>query len=212
MVLILAYLANLAHTLVTHRDIFATDDEAGHAQWSLTTTLLVLVGATTAIAIEAEFVSGAIEAAAQTLGLSSFFLGLIVLPLVGNVTEYFTAVAFARKGQMDVAMSISLGSSIQIALMTAPALVLISYALSRPMNLVFSNPLELMAIVAAAFTVNSIARTARRRGLKGCCCSSCTYCWRWPSSFSPRKPSLQHLLQRHGVSDVHRSCSTHCFI
>jgi len=165
--LILAYLANLVHTLVTHRDIFATDEEPGHAQWPLAITLVVLVCATAAIAVEAEFISGAIEAAAQTLGLSSFFLGLIVLPLVGNVTEYFTAVAFARDGQMDLVMSITVGSSIQMALMTAPALVLISYAIGRPMNLVFANPLELIAIVAVAFTVNAIAQDGQTTWFEG---------------------------------------------
>jgi Ca2+:H+ antiporter len=165
--LILAYLANLVHTLVTHRDIFATDEGSGHARWPLATTLAVLIGATSAIAVEAEFISGAIEAAAQTLGLSSFFLGLIVLPLIGNVTEYFTAVAFARDGQMDLVMSITVGSSIQIALMTAPALVLISYAIGRPMNLVFANPLELMAIVGVAFTVNAIAQDGQTTWFEG---------------------------------------------
>jgi Ca2+:H+ antiporter len=165
--LILAYLANLVYTLVTHRDIFASDEEPGHARWPLATTLAVLIGATAAIAVEAEFISGAIEAAAQTLGLSSFFLGLIVLPLVGNVTEYFTAVAFARDGQMDLVMNITLGSSIQMALMTAPALVLISYAIGRPMNLVFSNPLELMAIVSMAFIVNAIAQDGQTTWFEG---------------------------------------------
>jgi Ca2+:H+ antiporter len=86
-----------------------------------------------------------------------FFLGIIVLPLVGNAAEYFAAVYFARKNRMDLVMTICLGSSIQIALVTAPVLVLGSYALGRPMNLVFSNPLELMAIAGSAFAVNSIA-------------------------------------------------------
>ena len=94
---------------------------------------------------------------AKQLGLSVFFLGVIVLPFVGNAAEYFAAVYFARQDRMDLVMTVCVGSSIQIALLAAPVLVLVSYALGHPMNLVFSNPLELMAIAGSAFAVNSIA-------------------------------------------------------
>ncbi len=156
-VLILVYAANLFYTLVTHRDVFATDESEETATWSLAKSFGVLAAAVAAVAIEAELVSGALEVTATQIGVSVFFLGIIVLPLVGNAAEYFAAVYFARKNRMDLVMTICLGSSIQIALVTAPVLVLGSYALGRPMNLVFSNPLELMAIVGSAFAVNSIA-------------------------------------------------------
>jgi len=156
-VLIFVYLANLFYTLVTHRDIFASTDEQGEASWSLARALTVLAAATAAVAVEAELVSSALEATAQRLGLSLFFLGVIVLPLVGNAAEYASALYFARRNRMGLVMTISVGSSIQIALMTAPALVLGSYALGHPMDLVFSHPLELMAIAGSAFVVNAIA-------------------------------------------------------
>ena len=101
--------------------------------------------------------TGALDMTARQLGLSVFFLGIIVLPFVGNAAEYFAAIYFARQDRMDLVMTVSVGSSIQIALLTAPVLVLVSYALGHPMNLVFSNPLELMAIAGSAFAVNSIA-------------------------------------------------------
>jgi Ca2+:H+ antiporter len=156
-VLILVYLANLFYTLVTHRDVFAATDTPGKPTWSLGKALTVLAAATAAVALEAELVSDALEPTAESLGLSLFFVGLIVLPLIGNAAEYASALYFARRDNMGLVMTISVGSSIQIALLTAPALVLGSYAFGHPMDLVFSNPLELLGIVGSAFVVNSIA-------------------------------------------------------
>jgi Ca2+:H+ antiporter len=89
------------------------------------------------------------------------------LPLVGNAAEFFAAFSFARQNRMGLVMSIAVGSSIQVALLMAPLLVLISYVLGRPMNLVFSNPLELVAIAAAAFAVNSIAQDGETTWFEG---------------------------------------------
>jgi len=155
-VLIAVYVGNLFYTLVTHRDIFEGTQE-GQAIWSLGKALMILAAATIAVAIEAELVSSALEPTGARLGLSLFFLGVIVLPLVGNFAEYTSAIYFARRDQMGLVMTISVGSSIQIALMTAPALVLGSYLLGHPMDLVFGHPLELIAIAGSAFVVNAIA-------------------------------------------------------
>ncbi len=169
-VLIAVYFGNLIYTFVTHRDVFASeDDEAGDkgAHWSLTKSLGVLLAATVAVALEAEMVSGALETTASTLGLSQFFMGIILLPLVGNAAEYFSVIYFARQDRMGMVMSIAVGASIQIVLLTAPLLVLISYLMGRPMNLVFSNPLELIAVAGAAFIVNSIAQDGETTWFEG---------------------------------------------
>jgi Ca2+:H+ antiporter len=166
-VLVLIYAANLFYTLLTHRDVFALPDEKGTPMWSLMTSLGVLAGATVVVAAEAELISGAIESAGRSLGLSTFFLGVIVLPLVGNAAEYFAAVYFARQDRMGLVVTIAVGSSIQVALLTAPLLVLISFGLKHPMNLVFSNPLELIAIGAAAFAVNSVAQDGETTWFEG---------------------------------------------
>ncbi len=166
-VLILVYAANLAYTLVTHRDVFTIEEERNAANWSLLTSLAVLFGATAVVAAEAYMVSGALESTAGTLGLSEVFLGIIVLPLVGNAAEFFAAFSFARQDRMGLVMSIAVGSSIQVALLMAPLLVLISYVLGHPMNLVFSNPLELTAVAAAAFAVNSIAQDGETTWFEG---------------------------------------------
>ena len=166
-VLILVYAGNLVYTLVTHRDVFTIEEKHDRATWSLLTSLAVLFGATTVVAGEAYLVSGTLEATAGNLGLSEFFLGIIVLPLVGNAAEFFAAFSFARQGRMGLVMSIAVGSSIQVALLMAPLLVLISYGLRRPMNLVFSNPLELIAIAATVFAVNSIAQDGETTWFEG---------------------------------------------
>jgi Ca2+:H+ antiporter len=166
-VLILAYIGNIVYTLVTHRDVFGGGEEQGHATWSLGRSLAVLIAATVAVALEADLVSGALEESAGVLGLSTFFLGIIVLPLVGNAAEYFSAIYFARQDKMDLVMGIAVGASIQVALLTAPLLVLISFVLGHPMDLVFGSPLELIAIAAVAFAVNSIAQDGETTWFEG---------------------------------------------
>ncbi len=168
-VLILMYAANLDYTLITHRDVFASAEDEGHeaATWSLSKSLLVLLGATVIVAVEADLVSGALEKTASALHMSEFFLGIIALPFVGNAAEYFSAVYFARQNRMGLAINISVGSTLQIALLTAPLLVLVSFWTKHPMNLVFSNPLELIAIAGSAFAVNSIAQDGETTWFEG---------------------------------------------
>jgi Ca2+:H+ antiporter len=166
-VLIVAYVANLVYTLITHRSSFATEEPATEAEWSLAKALLVLVGATAVVALEAELVSDALEATAGALSLSPFFMGVIVLPLIGNATEYVTAVYFARQDQMDLVVGVTVGATIQMALFTAPLLVLLSYVLGHPMDLVFSNPLELAGIVGVTVAINTITRDGETTWFEG---------------------------------------------
>lgn len=157
-VLIVIYVANMVYTLFTHSDVFNVENgETREAQWPLWQAVAVLAGATALTAVEAHLVSGALEATAQQLGLTTFFLGVIVLAVIGNAAEYVAAAYFARRDQMTLVMGITVGSTIQVALLLAPVLVLVSYFLGQPMDLVFANPLELIAVAAAAFAVNAIA-------------------------------------------------------
>ncbi|MEO6446840.1 MAG: calcium/proton exchanger [Gemmatimonadaceae bacterium] len=180
-VLIVVYVANLVYSLVTHRDVFSSSREEEEAEekesawnggerdapWSMWQSLAVLVGGTAFVAWEAELVSGSLTATATVLGVSTFFLGVIVLAVIGNAAEYVSAVYFARRDRMSLVMGITVGSSIQVALFVAPLLVLISYALGKPMNLVFSSPLELIAIASVAFSVNAIAQDGESTWFEG---------------------------------------------
>lgn len=179
-VLIAVYVLNLVYTLFTHKDVFALDEDAegadgaehsaGHGGgplWPTWKAGAVMVGATVLIAWMSEMLSGALEATSETLGLSPFFLGIIVLAVVGNFAEYIAASYFAKQGKIGLAMNIAVGATIQVALFTAPVLVLISYFIGKPMNLVFSSPLELVAIVAVAITVSSVTRDGEATWFEG---------------------------------------------
>ncbi len=174
-VLITLYVSNLVYTLVTHRDVFDLTDEtaapdartAAHVPWPLWRSLGILIVATAFISWESELVSGALEPAAESLGLSTFFLGIIPLAVIGNFAEYLSAVSFARQDRMGLVMTITVGSTIQVALFTAPVLVLASHFIGTPMTLVFNNPLELVAVAAAAFTVSAIVRDGETTWFEG---------------------------------------------
>ncbi len=166
-VLIGVYAANLLYTLVTHRDIFADPEQAQQASWPAWLAVAVLLGATVLTAVEAELVSGALETAADRLGLTPFFLGVVVLAIVGNVAEYYAAVTFAHRDNLGLALTITIGSTIQVALLVAPLLVLLSHVIGHPMDLVFASPLEMIAIAAVALIVNTIAHDGQATWFEG---------------------------------------------
>ena len=157
--LLALYGANLVYTLITHRDVFANDAHHGGdaAGWPLWQALAVLGAATAGAALEAELVSGALEGASETLGLSKVFVGVVVLAIVGTAADLFAAIWFAKQDRMGLTMSICIGSSIQVALVVAPLLVILSWLIGSPMTLVFHNPLDLFAIAGTVFVVNAIA-------------------------------------------------------
>ena len=167
-VLLLLYAGNLVFTLVTHRDVFSSgeEDPDGPA-WPLWLSLLVLATATAGAALESDLISGALMDAAGTLHLSATFMGVIVLALVGTVADLFAAVWFARQDRMGLAMSICIGSAIQVALVVAPLLVILSWLIGSPMTLVFTNALDLFAIVGTAFIVNSITTDGETTWFEG---------------------------------------------
>jgi Ca2+:H+ antiporter len=166
-VLLLLYCGNIGYTLITHRDTFADEESHGAPSWGLWSSLAVMIGATAIIALEAEMVSGALMRAAASLGLSPVFLGVIVLALVGTSADLFAASWFAYRDKIGLALNICVGSAIQMALVVAPLLVLLSAAIGRPMNLVFHNPLYLFAIASTAFVVNAVARDGETTWFEG---------------------------------------------
>ena len=113
-----------------------------------------------------EFLVSSIEGFTKTFGLSEFFVGLIIIPIVGNAAEHATAVTVAMKDKMDLSVSVALGSSLQIALFVAPVLVLAGYIMGKPMDLNF-NPFELVAEAVAVLIANSISSDGRSNWLEG---------------------------------------------
>jgi Ca2+:H+ antiporter len=153
LILLLTYGLSLLFTLRTHRRLFWSE---GHPMegpiWSVGRATLVLGLATVGVAVESELLVHATTEATETLGLTQTFLGLIIIPIIGNAAEHATAVVVARKGKMDLALQIALGSSTQVALLVAPILVFAGVLLGRDMDLVFT-PFEVTALgLATAVT------------------------------------------------------------
>ena len=134
--------------------------------WGTTHALIVLVVAVGLIALLSEFLVGAVEPVTEALGLSEFFLGVILIPLVGNAAEHFVAVQVAMKNKMDLSLSIAIGSSLQIALFVAPLLVFISLALGNPMPLEFTS-YEVLAVAAAAIIAAFVSLDGKSIWLEG---------------------------------------------
>ena len=134
--------------------------------WSTAHALIVLVVAVGLIALLSEFLVGAVEPVTEALGLSEFFLGVILIPLVGNAAEHFVAVQVAMKNKMDLSLSIAIGSSLQIALFVAPLLVFISLALGNPMPLEFTS-YEVLAVAAAAIIAAFVSLDGKSIWLEG---------------------------------------------
>jgi Ca2+:H+ antiporter len=150
------------------------EDEAGPIakparsgpHWSTRIAFGVLAGSTVAIALMSEFLVGAVEPVTATLGFSEFFVGIILIPIIGNVAEHTVAVQVAMKDQMDLALSIALGSSLQVALFVAPVLVFVSLLLGHPLTLEF-NQFELIALAGAALIAALVSLDGESNWLEG---------------------------------------------
>lgn len=144
-VLLIAYGLYLVFMLKTHSDFFKSQDANGEEhenRWSLPRAVISLVVASVLAAFMSEILVGAAEETGEVLGMSSVFIGVIFLAIVGGAAESISAVAMASKNKMDLSIGIALGSSIQIALFIAPLLVLLSLFIGpHQMNLSFSRAL-----------------------------------------------------------------------
>lgn len=126
----------------------------------------VLLVVTLGVAIESELLVETLEEATSSLGLTAFFTGVILLPIIGNAAEHATAVTVAMKNKMDLSVSVAVGSSLQIALFVAPVLVIAGWLIGQPMDLNF-NPFELVAVMVSVLIANSISSDGKSNWLEG---------------------------------------------
>ncbi len=155
-ILLITYGCSLFFTLRTHRRLFGAEAHPMSGPvWGMGKALLVLGAATVGVAVESELLVHAATEATTAVGLSSVFLGLIVIPIIGNAAEHAAAIMLARKGQIDLGLQIALGSSTQIALLVAPLLVFAGLALGTNMDLVF-RPFEVVALGLATILTSII--------------------------------------------------------
>jgi Ca2+:H+ antiporter len=166
LVLITLYACALFFTMVTHEHLFRIPTEQEEPAWPKQRAIVVLLIATGFTAWMSEILVGALQPALDKIGLSKFFVGLIVIPVIGNAAEHSSAVTFALKNRMDVTLEIAIGSSVQIALFVAPLLVFISAAVGHPMSFLFS-PFEIAAVALSAILVSMISRDGESNWLEG---------------------------------------------
>jgi Ca2+:H+ antiporter len=167
-VLIVTYVAGLFFSLKTHRDIFNPEYEDDESWgWSARTSVLVLAIAGVLVGVMSEVLVGSISEASRSVGLSEFFIGVIVVAIVGNAAEHWVAVLVAMKNKMDLAVNVAIGSSAQVALFVAPVLVLASFFIGpHPLALVF-NGFELGAILLAVLIANYVTQDGESTWFEG---------------------------------------------
>jgi Ca2+:H+ antiporter len=171
LVLLVVYALFLGFTLITHSSLFAgshvPDEDAHVPPWPVHRALMLLAAATVGIAWMSEILVGAIEPTAHEFGLSSVFVGVFVVAIVGNAAEHTTAITVALKNRMDLSLSIATGSSVQVALFVAPVLVLVSLFLGpAPMDLALPAGLVLTVLLSVLIT-GQVAGDGRSDWLKG---------------------------------------------
>lgn len=173
LVIIALYVLNVIYSLTNRPgelDTAAANAAAAtaihKARWTIAQSLGVLLGATVGIATLSELLVGAVEPVVEALGMTEFFLGIIIIPLVGNIAEHLVSVEVAAKNNIELSLAISLGSSLQIALFVAPLLVFISLLFDHTLLLVFTN-LELIALFSASLVMSLIALDGESNWLEG---------------------------------------------
>jgi Ca2+:H+ antiporter len=167
-VLIITYVLGLVFSLKTHRDLFNPDYEDEESWgWTVRKSVGALAIAGVLVGIMSEVLVGSITEASESVGLSEFFIGVVVVAIVGNAAEHWVAVLVARKDKMDLAVNIAIGSSGQVALFVAPILVIASYFIGPyPLALVF-NGFELGAIVIAILVANYVIQDGESTWFEG---------------------------------------------
>ena len=169
-VLIVVYVANLVFALRTHADLYAggesQHDEAEAPAWSMPVAIGVLLGSTVLVALMSEILVGSIEHVTKSLHLSEMFIGVVLVPIIGNAAEHLTAVTVAMKNKMDLSLGIAIGSTTQIALLIAPLLVLAGWLMGKPLTLSF-NVFEVMAVMMAVAVANFIVLDGESNWLEG---------------------------------------------
>jgi Ca2+:H+ antiporter len=164
--LIVLYAAALVFTQFTNAHLFRTPASSERPEWSRTLALGILVGAALLVGLESELLVSALNPALQTLKISPIFVGLIIIPVIGNAAEHASAVFFAIRDKLDVTLEIAVGSSTQVALFIAPALVFISLRIGRPMEFVFTG-FEIGAVLIATLLIAVISRDGHSNWLEG---------------------------------------------
>jgi Ca2+:H+ antiporter len=163
-----AYAGSLVYAFSRQRDLFRPTVQKDREQPGLTSNQAVglLALGTILTTVQAEILVGAMQPALNQFGFTEMFVGVIVVAIIGNAAEHYSAITAARKDHMTLAVEISVGSSAQIALFVSPAVVLYSYAIGRPMSLLF-NAFEIAAIALSVLATHMVVLDGESNWVEG---------------------------------------------
>lgn len=165
-VLLLIYGAHLVFSLITHKNLIGGVEEQRPPHLSRGTALGIMIAAAVLVGWLSEMFVGAIEPSTRALGMSNLFVGVVVVAMIGNAAEHASAIMMARRNQMDLAVAISIGSSVQIALLVAPLLVVLSFFTGRHLTLVF-HPFEIAAVALSVMIADTVCMDGKTNWLEG---------------------------------------------
>lgn len=174
-ILLILYIMYLFFQLKTHHYLFdeenqegADEEEEGQilSPWSAGVALVIV---TLMVAVCAEFLVGSIDAIVETAHISKTFIGLILLPIVGNAAEHVTACVVAYKGKMDLAIGVAIGSSLQISIFVTPFLVILGWIMDKQMTLHFQG-FETVVFFLSVLVVNYLIQDGKSNWLEGAMC------------------------------------------
>ncbi|KAI8973027.1 Sodium/calcium exchanger protein-domain-containing protein [Pilobolus umbonatus] len=172
-ILLIVYVLYLVFQLKTHSSLFEDEvDEDETPSTTLSFSVVSLVVIALFISLHAELLVGAIEGVVEVWGLNETFVGLIILPIVGNAAEHLSAVTFAMKNKMNLCIGIAISSSLQIGLLVSPVLVLTGWAIGQPMTFFFEI-FETVVLFASVMIVNYLIADGKSNWLEGCLLLAC---------------------------------------
>jgi Ca2+:H+ antiporter len=190
-ILLFIYVMYLVFQLKTHSELFDEGNTSEHEEAELLTPWaagVLLVVITIAVAICAEYLVDSIDSIVETVHISKTFIGLILIPIVGNAAEHVTAVVVAYKDKMDLAIGVAIGSSLQIALFVTPFLVILGWIMDRKMTLHFET-FETVAFFLAALVVTLLIQDGKSNYLEGVLCIvSCRAALPFKAFYKPSIP------------------------
>jgi Ca2+:H+ antiporter len=170
LVMIVIYALSLIYSLrspQTHEEAVEIEEAVTPGTEPNIRRALIMLGlATVGIVLMSESLVATVEPVAHAIGLSEFFVGIIIVPLIGNVAEHVVAMQVAFKNRMDLSLGISIGSSLQIALFVTPVLVFISLLFPKHLLLVFT-PYELLALATASIVATLVSQDGESNWLEG---------------------------------------------
>jgi Ca2+:H+ antiporter len=165
-VIIVMYVLSMVYSLTAPNAEPIARPAAHMPRYSIKVALALLAAATVLIALVSEILVGAVEPMVAQLGISELFVGIILVPIIGNVAEHVVAVEVALKNHMDLSMGIALGSSLQVSLFVAPLLVFISVPFGHPLLLEFTT-FEMIVLLASCFIAAQVSSDGETNWLEG---------------------------------------------